>query len=467
MVRGRSKKVSSKRAERAVERVIETPTEDLMDTSFPCVCGQTHEIPMKYLSNRTGAVDEIGEKLREFGMTGKGALMFDLKIADTVVRPIAERLKAQQVDFETFPVGEGDGKVPPEIEWSERIADRVRGKADYLMSAASGVVSDLTKYAAHLLNLPYILIATAPSMNGYTSSMAALTDRGVKQTLLVTPARGIFADIGVLREAPLPMVQAGLGDIVSKSVCNADWKLSQLVKKTYFCPLPFRITDKSEPQYLEAAGDIGRRTEEGIRILSDGVLRSGLSMTVIGTSTPSSGAEHVLSHYWDLLALMEGRDKLLHGVQVGVTTLITLRLYEYVRSYPIRRVSLGELKRAHPSKDECGAWIDRKFGSFADEVRKEYFKKHMGWDVKQRELEKIIDGWDGLWRELEPYLRPIEPVEEALRRSGAAVSFADLGKSRDEATDALLNALFIRGRYTILDLASDLGILQEAGEKIL
>ena len=58
-------------------------------------------------------------------------------------------------------------------------------------------------------------------------------------------------------------------------------------------------------------------------------------------------------------------------------------------------------------------------------------------------------------------------MEEALRRSGAAVSFADLGKSRDEATDALLNALFIRGRYTILDLASDLGILQEAGEKIL
>jgi glycerol-1-phosphate dehydrogenase [NAD(P)+] len=467
MVGERSETVSGKRAEQAVEQVIETPTEDLMDTSFPCVCGKTHEIPMKYLSNRSGAVDEIGDKLHELGMRGKGALVFDLKIADTVVRPIAERLRGQQIEFESYPVGKGDGKIPPEIEWSERIADRVRGKADYLMSAASGVVSDLTKYTAHLLDLPYLLIATAPSMNGYTSSMAALTDRGVKQTLLVKPARGIFADVGVLREAPLPMVQAGLGDIVSKSVCNADWKLSQLVKKTYFCPLPFRITDKSEPRYLEAAEDIGKRTENGIYILSDGVLRSGLSMTVIGTSTPSSGAEHVLSHYWDLLALMENRDKLLHGLQVGVTTLVTLRLYDYVRSYPIRRVSLGELKRAYPSKDECSTWIDRKFGSFADEVRREYFKKYMEWGAKQRELERIIDGWDALWEELDPYLRPIAPVEDALRHCGAPVSFSELGKSRDETTDTLLNALFIRGRYTILDLASDLNILQEAGEKIL
>jgi glycerol-1-phosphate dehydrogenase [NAD(P)+] len=459
--------VSSKRAEAAVKRVIETPTEDLMDTRFPCVCGKTHEIPMKYLSNRTGAVEEIGEKLRGFDMSGKGALIFDLKIADTVVKPIEKRLRRQGIDFEAYPVGTGDGKIPPEIEWSERIADRLRGRADFVMSSASGVVSDLTKYAAHILELPYILIATAPSMNGYTSSMAALTDRGVKQTLLVKPARGIFADIGVLREAPQPMVQAGLGDIVSKSVCNADWKLSQLVKKTYFCPLPFRITDRSEPQYLEAADDIGKRTEEAIHILSDGVLRSGLSMTVIGTSTPSSGAEHLLSHYWDLLALMEGRDKLLHGMQVGVTTLITLRLYDFVRRYPVRRISLGELQRAYPTRDECSAWIDRKFGGFADGVRTEFAGKYMPWDRKRRELEKILDGWDNLWEELDPYLRPIEPVEDALRRSGAPVRYTGLGKSRDEATDALLNALFIRGRYTILDLASDLNILQEAGDEIL
>ena len=321
-------------AEALVQKIIETPTEDLMDISFQCVCGEIHDIPMKYLCNRVGAIDEVGPKLREFGMTGKGALVFDRKIEKKVVNAVQERLRAQGVDFDAYPVGDGNEKIPAEVEWSQALAERVRDRASFLISVGSGVISDLTKYAGHMLDLPYILIATAPSMNGYTSSMAALTDKGIKKTLLIQPARGIFSDIALLQEAPAPMVQAGLGDIVSKSVCNADWKLSQFVKDTYFCPLPFRITDKSEPLYLEAAEEIREQSEQGIRILSDGVLRSGLSMTVIGTSTPSSGAEHVLSHYWDLLALMEGRDKLLHGVQVGVMTLITLRLNSYVRDYP-------------------------------------------------------------------------------------------------------------------------------------
>ena len=454
-------------AEALVQKIIGTPTEDLMDISFQCVCGETHDIPMKYLSNSVGAIDEVGPKLREFGMTGKGALVFDRKIEKIVVNEVQERLRAQGVDLDSYPVGDGNEKIPPEIEWSQALAERIRDRASFLISVGSGVISDLTKYAGHILNLPYILIATAPSMNGYTSSMAALTDKGIKKTLLIQPARGIFADITLLQEAPAPMVQAGLGDIVSKSVCNADWKLSQFVKGTYFCPLSFRITDKSEPLYLEAAEEIREQSEQGIRILSDGVLRSGLSMTVIGTSTPSSGAEHVLSHYWDLLALMEGRDKLLHGVQVGVLTLITLRLYSYVRDYPVKKINLQSMKSAYPSKKEISALLRRKFGLFAGEVEKEYFSKLMEWDAKQREIEGIIDQWDALWNELNPYLRPIEPVEEALVKSGSASTYADLGKSRDDALDALINARYIRGRYTVLDLAHDLGILEEAAERIL
>ena len=454
-------------AEQVVQEIIETPTEDLMDISFQCVCGRTHEIPMKYLCNRVGAIDEVGAKLHEFGMTGKGALVYDRKIEKKVVNAVQDRLRTQGVDFDAYPVGDGKQKIPAEIEWSQALAERLRGKASFLISVGSGVISDLTKYAGHILNLPYILIATAPSMNGYTSSMAALTDRGIKKTLLIQPARGIFTDIALLQDAPSSMVQAGLGDIVSKSVCNADWKLSQFVKDTYFCPLPFRITDKSEPLYLEAAEEIRRHTEQGITVLTDGVLRSGLSMTVIGTSTPSSGAEHVLSHYVDLLALMKGGDKLLHGVQVGVMTLITLRLYAYVRDYPVRSINLQELKSSNPSKDEISAVLKEKFGSFADEVKKEFFSKHMEWESKKREIEGVIDRWDALWSELDPYLRPIEPVERALVKSGSAATFSDLGKRRDDALDALINARYIRGRYTILDLAYDLGILEEAAHRIL
>jgi glycerol-1-phosphate dehydrogenase [NAD(P)+] len=454
--------------QRIFDEVIARETEDLMGLTFDCVCGQTHSVPIKYLSMKKGAVGEIRERLKKLRVSGKGAVVYDRKIETTVVRGVLSGLKRSGLVLEPFPVGDGHEVLPAEIELSRRVADTVGPGFDFLVSIGSGVVSDLVKYASSLLEKPCVLVATAPSMNGYTSSMAALTDRAIKKTLMVPPARAVFADLATLTGAPVEMVRSGLGDIVSKSICNADWKLSELVKKTYFCPLPFRITDKSEPLYLDAAEEIGNRTEHGIRILTDGIMRSGLSMTVIGTSTPSSGAEHFLSHYWDLLALIEHKVKHFHGVQVGVATILVLKLYEFVRNYPVRRdVALDALKERYPSEVEARAAVDRKFGIYAKGVNEEYFKKYLSWKEKRQELEGILDRWDSIWNELAPYIRPVKPVEEALQKSGAAATYAHLGKTKEEVADSLLNAPLIRSRYSILDLANDLGIMERAIEKVL
>jgi glycerol-1-phosphate dehydrogenase [NAD(P)+] len=454
--------------QRVFDEVIARDTEDLMGLSFDCVCGQTHGVPIEYLTIKKGAVREIKERLKKLQISGRGAVVYDKKIETTVVRGVLSNIERSGLALEPFPVGDGHEVLPAEVELSKRVADTVGPGFDFLVSVGSGVVSDLVKYASSILEKPYVLVATAPSMNGYTSSMAALTDMGIKKTLMVPPARAIFADIATLTGAPVEMVRSGLGDIVSKSICNADWKLSELVKKTYFCPLPFRITDKSEPLYLDAAEEIGSRTERGIRILTDGVMRSGLSMTVIGTSTPSSGAEHFLSHYWDLTALIGHKVRHFHGVQVGVATILVLKLYDFVRNFPVHKVvSLDKLKEKYPSEIDARAAIDRKFGRYAKGVNEEYFKKHLSWKDKRLELEGILDRWDSMWSELSRYIRPVEPVKEALSKSGAAVTYAHLGKSREEVADSLLNAPFIRSRYSILDLANDLGIMQTAVEKIL
>jgi len=454
-------------AEKTVNEIIQRNTSELMDVSFSCVCGRTHEIPIKYLSIKRGAVDEIRQKMDDLGIEGRGALVFDRRIGDDVVKPVSDRISARGVDLTPFPDGVDNGLIPPEIARSEEIAARIRGKADFLISIGSGVISDLTKNAAQVLGLPYILVATAPSMNGYTSSMAALTENGIKKTVMVRPSSAIFADTDILCRAPVEMVRSGLGDIVSKSVCNADWKLSNIVKKTYFCPVPFRITDKTEPLYLDAAGEIGKRTESGISALTDGVMRSGLSMTVIGISTPSSGAEHFISHYWDLAASIEKKPKLFHGVQVGVATLIAIRLYDYFLGLHLgETVNMKRLEESYPSKESCSEFIDKKFGRFAAGVKEEFFSKYMDWGDKKRELEFIMENRDSIAEEISPYLRPAAPVEKALREAGAAAVFSDLGKTRDEAADALYNARFMRSRYTILDLVNELGLMEKAVEHI-
>jgi glycerol-1-phosphate dehydrogenase [NAD(P)+] len=454
--------------QRAFDEAIGKDTEELMGLSFECVCGQTHRVPIRHLSIRKDAVGEMRERLKKLRISGKGAVVYDRKIEAGVVQGVLSSLKRGGLALDPFPVGDGHEVLPAEIELAKRVSEKVGPGYDFLVSVGSGVVSDLVKYASCILEKPCVLVPTAPSMNGYTSSMAALTDRAIKKTLMVPPAQAIFADLGVLTGSPVEMVRSGLGDIVSKSVCNADWKLSELVKKTYFCPLAFRITDKSEPLYLEAAEEIGRRTEKGIRILTDGIMRSGLSMTVIGTSTPSSGAEHFLSHYWDLISLIEHKVKHFHGVQVGVATIIVLKLYDFVRSYPVRaHVSLDALKERHLDEVQARAAIERKFGIYAKGVAEEYFKKHLSWKDKRRELEEILDRWDSMWNELGAYLRPVKPVEEALEKSGAAAAYAHLGKTREEVADSLLSAHLIRNRYSILDLANDLGLMEKAIEKVL
>ena len=459
--------MNSGKAQENFDTVVNSETEDLMGISFECVCGETHKVPIRYLSMKKGAIDSVSSKIKELGILGRGMLVCDRKIAGTVVKEALPSLEGQGLDLCLHSVGNGSEVIPAEIPIAEKLARDVSGKADYLLALGSGVISDLVKYAANKLGIPYVLLATAPSMNGYTSSMAALTDEGIKKTLMMNPARAIFADIDILKKAPVDMVRSGLGDILSKSICNADWKLSQLVKKTYFCPLPFRITDKSEPCYLESAEEIGKRSEEGIRILTDGIMRSGLSMTIIGNSTPSSGAEHFISHYWDLMALKEGKPKQFHGTQVGVATLIVLDLYRWARDFRVIQVSIDSLRKNYPAREDVENYISVKFGRYAKGIKEQYLPKHLPWEKKRKELESIIESWGDLWGSIEPYIRPRESVERALKQAGCAVSYKDLGKSRGEAFDALVHARFIRGRYTILDLLLDLGVLEQASQAIL
>ena len=451
-----------------IQSIIEKETDELMGISFSCVCGKTHAIPIEYLSVKKGAILEVKHQMDKLGVSGNGGLIYDKRIEGIIGKKVLQTLKDQGVFIKPYPVGDGNKILKPEIELSKRIADRIDTGTDYLISAGSGVVSDLTKKAAAFLELPFMLIATAPSMNGYTSSMAALIDKGIKKTLMIPSAKAVFADINILTDSPIEMIRSGLGDIVSKSVCNADWKISQLIKNTYFCPFPYRLTAKTEPLYLEAAEEIGQGTDYGIKILTDGIMRSGLSMTVVGTSTPSSGAEHFLSHHWDLMALKEGKEKHLHGVQVGVATIIILKLYDYIRNYPVRkRLNLSKLKKNYPSRKSVHTFIEQQYGEYAEGINKEYFQKYMDWKDKEKEIEYIIEKWPDIWNELDPYIHPTKPVEEALKKGGAAVYYSHLGKTKDEVACDLRNAMFIRGRYTALDLAKDLDILDEAAVKIL
>ena len=170
------------------------------------------------------------------------------------------------------------------------------------IAVGSGTINDLTKYSSALDGKPYAVFATAPSMNGYTSLTASISQHGHKLTLPAQAPAGAFFDLAVLAAAPKRMIRAGLGDSVCRATAQTDWLMSHLLLDTPYRQLPFDLLTDEEPLLLEMASDLVAGSIEAMRVLVRTLILSGLGTAIFGSSAPASQAEHLVSHYIDMLA---------------------------------------------------------------------------------------------------------------------------------------------------------------------
>ena len=91
------------------------------------------------------------------------------------------------------------------------------------VAVGAGTLNDIVKRAAHELERPYLCVATAASMDGYTAFGAAITKAGYKQTMTCPAPRALVADLDVLTRAPSRMTSAGYADLLAKIPAGADW----------------------------------------------------------------------------------------------------------------------------------------------------------------------------------------------------------------------------------------------------
>ncbi|ANS77359.1 glycerol-1-phosphate dehydrogenase [Paenibacillus yonginensis] len=201
------------------------------------------------------------------------------------------------------------------------------GTTDCLLAVGSGTIHDIVRFAASKTGIPFLSVPTAPSVDGFTSKCAPLMIRGVKQTVLAAAPKAIFADLDILTRAPQELVAAGFGDMLGKFTSLFDWKFSSLTADEPYNQRAAQITEAALQDCVMHADAIGRRTEEGIRVLMNALIESGVAMLLFGQSHPASGAEHHLSHYWEMSYLKRGRKALLHGAKVGVASAEISRLY--------------------------------------------------------------------------------------------------------------------------------------------
>ncbi|GAF11018.1 LOW QUALITY PROTEIN: glycerol-1-phosphate dehydrogenase [Bacillus sp. JCM 19045] len=199
---------------------------------------------------------------------------------------------------------------------------------DLLVAVGSGTIHDLVRFISGKSGKPFVSIPTAPSVDGFTSLGAPIVVRGEKKTYQSVAPMALFADTAVLQQAPTALVAAGFGDMIGKYTSLLDWRIGSIVKNEPYSPLVAELTRKALDGCVNHVDDIAAKTEEGVQRLMEALLLSGLAMALFGYSHPASGAEHHLSHYWEMKALEKEEKQLLHGAKVGRSTLVITQFYK-------------------------------------------------------------------------------------------------------------------------------------------
>ncbi|MHC4204085.1 MAG: iron-containing alcohol dehydrogenase [Planctomycetota bacterium] len=429
--------------------------EKLLDTTFDCECGRSHKVPVRSIIYTDDALLRLPEVLDSFVSGRRIVLVADKRtwaIAGKLAKETLEKT-GWSVHYIIVPDTDKGGPVCEDIthEW---LNDRMPA-GDIALAVGTGVINDLTKWSAYEKDIPYAVFATAATMNGFTAANVAPTIKGVKSLIRARAPLAVFAIPSIITEAPFELTAAGLGDTIAKPVSTADWIFNNMFCGESFCRYCSEIINSLEPYYLDCPSDIRSRKPDAIEALLNALLYSGIAMTIIGTSAPASGGEHLFSHTLDMMTSIDGIEHDLHGRQVGLGTIFASALYE--------RIFKIEKPLCHTYPED----IDDKFwGHLAGNVREEYEQKK---PIIRTISEKLANGktWDEFLAVTRQQVRSPAQIKNCLKTAGAAHTFADIGCSRERILNAALHMHQIRKRSTIIDLAWILGILPGAAEEII
>ena len=398
-----------------------------------CSCGKRHVCAMDHVVIGQDVLKKIPKICTEYS----GILLVSDQNTYRVCAEEVETLLGNKIlssiMFET-----GDAPLIPNEEAIAAIHEKVLPNVDLIIGVGSGVINDLCKIVSFERNLPYYIVATAPSMDGYASVGSALILKGMKVTLNAAPPKAIIADTRVLKDAPMDMLQAGYGDIVGKYSCLNDWKLSALINGEYFCQKVYDITYETADKVKKLAKGVVERNEEAVGALMEALVIVGIAMAYVGNSRPASGSEHHFSHYFEITGILNNTPYLAHGIDVVYAAVLTAKLREQILSSKPKRRAFDE-----------AAWmkdVERIYLTSAEEVVA--LQKKLGWYWEDNSI-KVLPKWEQIKAVLEE-----APSESEMLAMVEAVGlnyqeFVNLyGQAKID--DGTLYAKDLKDRYTVL-----------------
>jgi glycerol-1-phosphate dehydrogenase [NAD(P)+] len=289
-----------------------------------------------------------------------------------------------------------------------------------------------------------------------------MVQNGLKVSLYNDCPIAIIADLDIMKQAPLRMLMAGLGDVLAKCVALCDWRIAEIVVGEAYCEPLAQLMRFCVQKCLDNAEGLMRREPEAVRSVIEGLVLSGIAMAFAGSSRPASGLEHYFSHMWEMVTLQRHMPTELHGIQVGVGTCLCLPLYQHLRTVtPDKAQALG--KRAAFSQAKWEEEMTRIFKSVAPSIingERNLWHKNDA-DGHAKRLAVIIDRWDDIVRSVVEELPDADATIARLKSLYVPTTPQEIGFSHEDTIDAFVASREIRNKYLVSSLLWDIGLLDE------
>jgi len=359
-----------------------------------------------------------------------------------------------------------DPKLYAEHAFVLSLEDALRGNEAIPIAVGAGTINDLTKLAASRQGRPYMAVATAASMDGYTAFGASITYKGSKQTFACPAPQAAIADIDVIRNAPAEMTASGYADLLAKITAGADWIIADALDIEPIHADAWGIVQGNLRQAISDPGAIREKNSAAILRLTEGLLLGGFAMQAAQSSRAASGAEHQFSHLWDMQHHTFQGETPSHGFKVGIGTLAVAALYEYLLEHPMGTLEVERCCNAWPDLETIEGTIRELFppGELAEKAIEETRAKHPDTLKLRSQLQRLIDAWPELKKRLSEQLIAFAELKHMLGAAGAPNEPAQIGISVQRLRKSFYQATYIRRRFTVLDLALRTGLLEPALE---
>lgn len=423
-----------------------------------CTCGKSHHFAVDKIIMGSGVISQLPEIVKEY-KAKKAFVLSDKNTYKAAGERVCCLLRENNIRFVSFSFDE-DGLEPDERSVGRAVM-QYEHDCDIVIGVGSGVINDIGKIVSAISNHTYIIVGTAPSMDGYASASSSMTRGGLKISLPSKCADVIIGDTDILKNAPIKMLKSGLGDMVAKYVSIAEWRIANLINGEYYCEDIAALVRASLKRCRDNASGLLKRDEKAVEAVFEGLVTSGLAMNFAGVSRPASGIEHYFSHIWDMRGVEFGTPVESHGIQCAVGTLISAKLYEKLKTItPDRQKALEYVKNF-----DVEAWNGklREFLGKGAQIMMDLEKKEQKYNKEMHavRLEIILEKWDQIIRILDEEIPSSQELEILLDSFECMKSPEEFGISSDLIPMSFKAAKDIRDKYVLPRLAWDLGIIDE------